>query len=382
MKRQKKKTAAILGLTLMLGLGVVLAGCGQEGNKKHSDLEKGSAASESSKEQEAGTVEGSAEGSISEAPEKEPFTMMFTGDVLFQDNILSAYNSSGLSGILSDDMRRELKEADIAMINEEFPFGTGGTKAPDKQFTFKADPSYVKVFREMGVDMVSLANNHVLDFGPEVLSQTFETLDKAGIPYVGAGESVERASAWETIEVQGTKVAFLCASRVIPVVGWDVLNSQPGVFTTYDPARLAEQIAKAKEENDLVVVYVHWGIEKAEVPEAYQREMARTYIDAGADLVVGSHPHVLQGIEYYKDVPIVYSLGNFMFHPTIDRTAVLKVTVDEHRQLKLTMIPAKAASSNTYVADGDAGQEILSYLESISFDVNIDDQGVVTPKNR
>ncbi len=380
MKKQKKKAAAILGLTLVLGLSAALAGCGQGNDHGDTDPQKSSVHAENSEEENVKNEEDSAQGSISEAPQKEPFTMVFTGDVLFQDNILAAYNSGGLSGILSNDMQRELKEADIAMVNEEFPFGVGGTKAPDKQFTFKADPSYVKVFQEMGVDMVSLANNHVLDFGPEVLSQTFDTLEEAKIPYVGAGESVERASAWETIEVNGTKVAFLCASRVIPVVGWDVLNSQPGVFTTYDPSRLAEQIRKAKQENDLVVVYVHWGIEKAERPEAYQRDMARTYIDAGADLVVGSHPHVLQGIEYYKDVPIVYSLGNFLFHPTIDRTAVLKVTVDEKGQLALTMIPAKASASNTYVADGEAGNKILSYLESISYDVDIDEQGVVTPK--
>lgn len=314
----------------------------------------------------------------SEAP--EPFTMLFTGDVLFQDNIISAYERNGLNGILSQELQEEMQNADMTMINEEFPFGVGGEKAPDKQYTFKADPSYVTVFHEMGVDLVSLANNHVLDFGQDVLSQTFVTLDEAEIPYVGAGETQERAMAWESFDLKGTKVGVLCASRVIPVVEWDVRNCQPGVFTTYDPTLLVEQIGKAKQENDLVVVYVHWGIEKAETPEAYQRELAHAYIDAGADLVVGAHPHVLQGIEFYEGVPIVYSLGNYMFHPTIDKTAVLKANVDADRNLSIQLIPAAAANSQTAALSGDAANELYRYMESISFDVEIDEQGIVSPK--
>lgn len=129
-------------------------------------------------------------------PENEPFTMLFTGDIQLGSNITSAYDSGGLERILSPSLLEELQGADITMVNEEFPFGTGGTQAPDKQFTFKTDPSYVKIFNEMGVDIVSLANNHVLDFGQDVLSQTFDTLDQAGIAYVGAGDSLERAGAW------------------------------------------------------------------------------------------------------------------------------------------------------------------------------------------
>ena len=355
-----------------LCLALVLWGCGTEKDKKSGLSVTGE------------IVEGSVETKEVQQPEieekkQEPFTMLFTGDIQMGSNITAAYDGAGLSGILSDELQQQMKNADITMVNEEFPFGTGGTKAPDKQFTFKTDPSYVKMFQETGVDIVSLANNHVLDFGQDVLSQTFETLDQAGIPYVGAGETLKRASACETIEVNGTKVGFLCASRVIPVVDWDVRNSQPGVFTTYDPQLLVEQIRKAEKENDLVVVYVHWGIEKAEVPEEYQKVLAHAYIDAGADLVIGSHPHVLQGIEYYKEVPIVYSLGNFMFNPTIERTAVLKVAVDENQKLSLKMIPAAASNSKTSELSGKEAQAVLNYMEQISFDVEIDENGVIVP---
>lgn len=360
-------------LAVWAGAALLLAGCGAG--------DGGSVTDSTGQSLSAGQEETVAQitGEIRE-PEKEPFTMLFTGDIQMGNNITSAYDSMGMDGIISQTLLSEMQEADITMVNEEFPFGTGGTQAPDKQFTFKTDPSYVKIFNEMGVDIVSLANNHVLDFGQDVLSQTFDTLDQAGIDYVGAGESIERAGAWETLEAGGMKVAFLSASRVIPVVGWDVRNSQPGVFTTYDPAMLVEQIEKADQENDLVVVYVHWGVEKAQMPEEYQRTMARQYIDAGADLVIGSHPHVLQGIEYYNGVPVIYSLGNFMFNDTIDRTVVLKVKADEKGNLTLQLLPAAATASKTSELTGDPADSVLDYTESISFGAEIDKEGYVSQK--
>lgn len=369
---KNKKIKSCLAVCTVAAL--LLAGCGtgQGGDVKNTSGESVAA------EEETETV-AQITGEIKEV-EKEPFTMVFTGDIQMGSNITSAYDGNGLDGIISQSLLNEMRSADIAMVNEEFPFGTGGTPAPDKQFTFKTDPSYVEIFHEMGVDIVSLANNHVLDFGQDVLSQTFDTLDQAGICYVGAGETVERASDWQTLEEGGTKVAFLSASRVIPVVDWDVRNNQPGVFTTYDPAMLVEQIEKADQENDMVIVYVHWGIEKAEMPEEYQRTMARQYIDAGADLVIGSHPHVLQGVEYYKGVPVIYSLGNFMFNDTIDKTAVLKVEADGKGGMTLQLLPAAASSSKTSGLSGDMADSVLDYMESISFGVQIDEQGYITPE--
>ena len=113
----------------------------------------------------------------------------------------------------------------------------------------------------------------------------------------------------ERFTLNGTKVGILCASRVIPVTDWDIRNGQPGVFTTYDPTDLVAQIKAAEKENDLVVVYVHWGIERQDRPEQYQRTLAQAYIDAGADLVVGAHPHVPQGIEYYKGKVVLITGG-------------------------------------------------------------------------
>lgn len=386
---KKKKVRLLAALLCMVVLGTMSA-CGREigPDGQYIDMKNLSVdrSEDSSANSEADSgKDGELQGTLdtekdTHSENVEPCTMVFTGDVLFQDNITAAYDRTGLSGILSPDLQSRMLDADFTMINEEFPFGVGGTKAPDKQYTFKADPSYVKAFQEMGVDLVSLANNHVLDYGKDVLSQTFTTLDGAEIPYVGAGQTKERAMECESFPLKGRTIGVLCASRVIPVADWDVRNSQPGVFTTYDPSDLVAQIKEAKKTNDLVIVYVHWGVEKAETPESYQREMAKQYIDAGADLVIGSHPHVLQGIEYYNGVPIVYSLGNFMFHETISKTAMLQVVADKENNLSLKIVPAAASNSRTYEMEGDQARELYQYIEQISFNASIDENGNVSEK--
>lgn len=310
----------------------------------------------------------------------EPVTMLFTGDVYLSDYVLGNYNNSGIEGVVSPVLLNELQTADITIINNEFPFSTRGEQAPDKQFTFRVNPDYVSVLTEMGVDIAGLANNHVLDYGSDALLDTFETLDGAGIDYMGAGADLSRASALITKEVNGQTFGFLAASRVIPVVSWDIRNASPGVFTTYDPALLIEAIASARETCDYLTVFVHWGIERDEYPQDYQVTMAQQYIDAGADLVIGAHPHVLQGITYYKDKPVFYSLGNFIFNQEIARTAAVKVTVPNEGEPTIRIIAASASGAYTSASDGEKRTDTYDYLESISEGISIDENGILTQK--
>ena len=155
---------------------------------------------------------------------------------------------------MSGQMKELLNGADITMVNEEFPFGTGGVAMEDKQYTFRVNPSYVAAFGDMGVDVVSLANNHILDYGPQALEETFAVLDDAGIRYAGAGEDKARAMEPQIIEVNGKKFGFLAASRVIPVASWNVENQTPGVFATYDAAALNAKIGETKKECDYLTV--------------------------------------------------------------------------------------------------------------------------------
>ena len=318
---------------------------------------------------------------IVEATETEPeitdFTMFFTGDVML-GGCKNAYAQKGIDGILSSSLRQEMVASDLTMINNEFPFSTRGEKMPDKQYTFRVDPSYVSALLDMGVDVASLANNHALDFGVDALLDTFTTLDNAGISYVGAGETKERAEQAAFVEAGGRTVGVLSASRVIPVYEWNIDARQPGLFCTYDSTRLVERIKEIETQCDFVVVFVHWGLEKKAYPEEYQRKLAQQYIDAGADLVVGNHSHVPQGIEYYKGVPIVYCLGNYIFNANMTDTYALKVLWDAEGKVSLKVIPVDTQNYYTAELNQEDTQAFYDYLESISFDVTIDDEGNVS----
>lgn len=285
-----------------------------------------------------------------EAPVPEDIVLLFAGDVYLSAHVLNAYNSAGgIHGVLDEGIRAEIDAADIFMVNQEFPFTDRGTAAEDKQYTFRLPPEKVSMFHEMGIDIVTLANNHILDFGEVGLLDSCETLDAAGIRYVGGGPDFDRASQLETITVGDKVIGFLGTSRVYMATSWAAGKDHPGVFSTYDPTLPLEAIKEAREQCDYLVVYVHWGVERETTPKTYQEVMGRQYIDAGADLVIGSHPHVLQPVEYYNGKPIVYSLGNFVFGSSIPKTALLKVELsgEENGQVKLTMIPCTSSAGYT-----------------------------------
>lgn len=319
--------------------------------------------------------------SDTEIPEEafSPVTMLFTGDVLLSNYVLSNYDAKGIDGVVSPVLLDEMRSADITVINNEFPFSTRGTPSPDKQFTFRVNPDYVACLNEMSVDIAGLANNHVLDYGPDALLDTFDTLDSAGIDYMGSGANLERASARITKEAGGRTFGFLAASRVIPFTSWDAVNSSPGVFTTYDSTRLVAAIKDAAKSCDYLTVFVHWGIEREAMPKDYQTVLAKEYIDAGADLVIGSHPHVLQGMTFYKEKPIIYSLGNYIFNQEIARTAAFKVILDENLTPTYEIIPASATGAYTSACDGEKRDEILQYIESISDGISISTDGKLLP---
>ena len=306
----------------------------------------------------------------------ETVRLVFGGDVLLSDHVLNAYNKTGdITGVLDDGLREVIGNSDIFMVNQEFPFSDRGTAAADKQYTFRLQPQKVSILNEMGIDGVTLANNHALDFGTDALVDTLDTLDGAGIPHVGAGRNLDEAKAPVILTAKGKTIGFLGASRVIPEGSWSASSTRPGMLTTYDPAALVEQIRALRERCDYLVVYVHWGIERDERPQDYQRALGQQYIDAGADLVVGAHPHVLQGLEYYKGKPIVYSLGNLVFGSSIPRTALLEVDWDgENTALRL--VPATSANGYTRVVTDEAKkQEFYQYMTDISYGVSVTGDG-------
>lgn len=311
----------------------------------------------------------------------EDTTIIFTGDVLFANAFKAGYDAKGIDGVISEELLTELTSADILMVNQEFPFGETGEPVANKQYTFQCSPSYVTALKEMGVDVVSLANNHVLDYGKESLLETFATLDNAGILYGGAGETVERAEEVQVIEVNGRKYGFLAVSRVVPTGDWKVENSVPGVFSCYDDNRLIELVEQASAECDFLAVYPHWGVEHASYPEDYQTKIAERCLAAGADVVVGSHTHCLQGVTFIEDKPVCYSLGNFVFGQNIDRSAILKVTTAADGTVSYRYLPVYATGGVTYLAADEKAEEICTYLNDISVGATVASDGEINKKN-
>ena len=312
--------------------------------------------------------------------EAKDTVLLFAGDVLIKASSESIYKKEGITGLVSDTLLEEMQNADILMVNNEFQFSTRGEPMEDKQFTFQTNPKNVEILKELGVDIVSLANNHSLDYGRDALTDTFTTLDEAGILYAGAGDSIERAKALQVIEVNGKKFGFLAASRVIPVSGWDVRNKQPGLFTTYDDTLLVEQIKASKTACDYLTVYVHWGIERQDFIEAYQNTIANHCIKAGADAIIGAHPHVLQGIEFMDGKPVFYSLGNYIFNNNIPSTMLVKIVVKADGTTEYHLIPAFATNHKTQKMEQKKAEELYTYLNSISISNYVNADGTVSAK--
>lgn len=281
-------------------------------------------------------------------PEIEDITLLFAGDVYLSNHVLNAYDKAGgIHGVLDEGIRAEIEAADVFMVNQEFPFTERGTQAADKQYTFRLPHDRLHLMNEMGIDIVTLANNHILDFGPYGITDSIAALNEAGIKYVGAGEDLNEAKKLEIMEVGGRTIGFLGTSRVYMASSWAAGDGHPGVFSTYDPTLPIEEIKKADELVDYLVVYVHWGVERETTPKEYQRVMGRQYIDAGADIVIGSHPHVLQPLEFYNEKPIMFSMGNFVFGSSIPSTELLKIEISAEGEMHVTEIPCTSSGGYT-----------------------------------
>ena len=311
-------------------------------------------------------------------------TLCFAGDVSLADGSvpLQAYQSNGIDCI-GESLLERMKGADVFCLNSEFAFTTGGTRI-EKNYNFRGDPARISVYDKMGVDLAVLANNHVFDYGEEGLTDTLNTFRDHGLPFVGAGENLEEASAIYYAELEHCTVAYVAGNRV----EWEeqtrgATEDRSGVFRTAESNDLiCRRIAEARENADFVVVYIHWGIENVEWLEDYQLASGKEFIDAGADVVVGDHPHVVQGIEWYEGKPIFYSLGNFWFSSYERYTMLLEVDLERDdagdARVEFRLVPGWTGGGRTSeITDKEKREHFFDYMESISVNAAIDSDGVV-----
>jgi poly-gamma-glutamate synthesis protein (capsule biosynthesis protein) len=318
-----------------------------------------------------------------EQPEQQPIQseeslkLVVGGDVLLYGSVGYIIDKQGNDSIWGD-IKDILDSADISMINLEGPLSCRGSKEKDKQFTFRGKPEYAETLKSAGIDIVSLANNHVMDYGEISLLDTMKHLDDAGILYAGAGQNEHTANMPVYIDKGSIRIAILSSSHVIPFVHWHAGKAKPGVASAYDPARLLSEVKIASEKADVVLVYLHWGKEMKTQPVQYQKNLARMLIDSGADLVVGSHPHIIQGLEFYKGKLIAYSLGNFVFTNSNKETMLLSIKFSKEKMLEAYVIPCIIKSSRTSLVKNESEiQNFFSKLNKLSSDVFIHKDGRV-----
>jgi poly-gamma-glutamate capsule biosynthesis protein CapA/YwtB (metallophosphatase superfamily) len=266
--------------------------------------------------------------------------------------------------------REVLKKGDIAIGNLESPIARSGNAFTGKKFHYRSAPRAAIALKNAGFSLVTLANNHMMDFGPLALEETRRHLERAGIGYTGAGASITAARKRAVITVRGTKVAFLAYSLTFPddfYAATDRAGTAPGIFSFY-----RDDIAGARKEADYVVVSFHWGTEGSTITKPYQVAAAHRAIDAGADVVIGHHPHVLQGIEHYKNGVILYSLGNYAFgtaSKTAKRSIIARVILGNGVK-GVELVPLNVLNREVHfqprVLSGKEGQEVIDHLNHIS----------------
>lgn len=295
-----------------------------------------------------------------EAPPR-PVSLLVGGDVTVGHHYQTYFDEQVGKGRTREEMFaygfKEVKAvadaADLFLVNLECPFTDSADKLP-KNFNFRARPEFVNTLLAGGVDVVSLANNHMMDYGPQGLVDTLMTLEQAKIPYFGAGRTLAEARRPALITVGGVRFAFLgyffLGTRNIEPPQVYATETTPGVAGHFSDIAvmermLREDILAAKAQADVVLPYFHWGIESTYAPQPYQLQLARVAIEAGAAGVLGSHPHVLQAMELHQGAPAIYSLGNFVFggnwNPKDKRSALLKARFSPGGYLSSEIIPLK-----------------------------------------
>lgn len=319
--------------------------------------------------------------------EQGEVSMLFAGDILFDDEyavMANAINRGGrVEDVFSAELLEEMRGADILMVNNEFPYTNRGIALENKQFTFRADTETVSWLNDMGVDIVSLANNHAFDFGEIGLLDTFETLETVGMPYVGAGRNIEEASAPVFFMTGNIKIGILSATQIERLDHPDTRGAEEnvsGVFRCWNPQLLYETIQKTKEECDFLVVFIHWGTENTDELDWAQLDQAPKLAEAGADLIIGAHPHCLQGIDYVGNVPVIYSLGNFWFNSKSLDTGMIEAVIDENGIKSLKFLPAKQEDCRTTLLEGEEKERVLNVMQALSHKVIVDNEGIIRSK--
>ena len=264
-------------------------------------------------------------------------------------------------------LRDSLAAADITFGNLESPIAPDSSPAPDSVGVFTAPPAAAAALARAGFDVVSTANNHAWDGGAAAVEETMRQLTRAGVRFVGSGFGRDMAEQPVILERRGWRVAFFALTRAWNPAPYTFHSHAGSQYVAWgDTGRIYPAIreVKATGRANLVVVSMHGGTEYVDTPPKHMQDLARGVVDAGADLVLAHHPHVLQPVVWYKHKPIVQSLGNFVFlqdDPWARLSAILRVVVSPDRRFRLSAIPVRVGPQPT-LATGAAADSVRRRL--------------------
>ena len=267
-----------------------------------------------------------------------------------------------------------LFSADLVFVNLEAPFCNDGVPF-EKNFVFKVPESHVNTLKAGNINLVSLANNHILDYRMPCLETTVQLLKKEKIQFAGAGNTFAEAQKPAVFEINGIQFAFFAYSMTLPKYFFATDSSGGTAYPEYKVMR--DSISKYDKMVDFVLVSFHWGQELTDIPKDYQQKYAHWAIDFGADIILGHHPHVLQGIERYKNKFIFYSLANFVF-ASYSNKAVESIIIDlnftKNGIENISIVPINVNNYNVYfqpkIIDSSKKIKIIDYINSVSGELN------------
>jgi len=258
------------------------------------------------------------------APVPQSVTLAFAGDVHFTGRTTKLLEDPGTA---VGPFSAQLSAADIAVVNLETAVTTRGTPEP-KEFHFRAPATAYAALQAAGVDIASLGNNHALDYGRVGLADALDSARQAGMAVIGAGRDADQAYAAHVMTVHGVRVAVLAMSQIHTLAEqWAPTATRSGIAMAHDVARAARAVREAKAQADVVVVFLHWGVERSNCPKAEMRTLADALAGAGATMIVGTHAHVPLAAGTIGDTYVHYGLGNFIWYVGSADTVVLTVTV-------------------------------------------------------
>ncbi len=265
--------------------------------------------------------------------EKKEIIIIVGGDIMLDRGVKKVIKKYGNKdyNFPFQFIKKYLKSADIVFANLEGSLSEHGHDLGNK-YSFHFEPEAAKALANSGIDIVSLANNHILDWGRTALCETPKELEKVGIKSVGAGCNNEEAEKSVIFNVRGTKIAFLAYTEFLQP--WGIANKKYAGVSRYEISHILKKVKELKGKVDLVFVSLHWGDEYKDHAPRRIIKKAHELIDGGVDLIIGHHPHVDQEIERYKNGWIIYSLGNFVFDQSWSKNTMEGLLAEIHVQDK------------------------------------------------